>query len=348
MRRRPMSSRAAGKHAVATPLRTAIERLAVASSLLLLATTASLAPVAQAQTAYPSKPIRIVVPYPPGGGVDLLARIVGGKAAESLGPPLIVDHRPGASATLGTELVAKSPPDGHTLVLVTTSFAMTPGLQKVPYDPVRDFTPLTLIAVVPNIVTVHPSLPARNLKEIVALSRARRGQLTYGSSGYASVPHLVMEMLRMTVPALDLTHVPYKGNSQALTALLTGEIAVAATALPSAMPYIVNQRLRPIALTSAHRSSAVPQVPTLAESGATGYEYASDFGLLLPARVPPEIVGKLHAEIARTLKMPDVVEKLTAQGYEVSGAGPQEYATKIRADLAKWSKVIQAAHVRQE
>lgn len=324
-----------------------IGRAGIASALALLAMTLCVPPV-HAQVAYPTKPLRIVVPFPPGGGVDLLARIVGGKVAETWGQPLIVDHRPGASATLGADLAAKSPPDGHTLVLVTTSFAMTPGLQKVPYDPVRDFTPLTLIAVVPNIIMVHPSLPAKNLKDLVALARAKPGQLTYASSGYASVPHLVMEMLRMSVPGLDLTHVPYKGNSQALTALLTGEIAIAGTALPSAMPYIVNARLKPIALTGAHRSNAVPQVPTLAESGAKGYEYASDFGLLLPARVPPEIVAKLHNEIARALKTPDVADKLATQGYEISGAGPEEYAAKIRADLAKWAKVIRAAKLRQD
>jgi tripartite-type tricarboxylate transporter receptor subunit TctC len=311
-------------------------------------TLLALASGAHAQTAYPSKPIRIVVPFPPGGGVDLLARIVGGKVAETWGQPLIVDHRPGASATLGPELVAKSAPDGYTLVLVTTTFTMTPGLKTVPYDPIRDFTPLTLIAVVPNVVMVHPSLPARTLKELVALARSKPGQLTYGSSGYASVPHLVIEMLRMHVPGLDLVHVPYKGNSQSLTALLTGEIAIAGTALPSAMPYIMNARLRPIAVTSAHRSKAVPQVPTLAESGAQGYEYASDFGLLLPARVPPEIVAKLHDAIARALKTPDVSEKLAAQGYEISGAGPEEYAASIRANLAKWAKVIQAAHLRKD
>jgi tripartite-type tricarboxylate transporter receptor subunit TctC len=234
------------------------------------------------------------------------------------------------------------------MVLVTTSFAMTPGMQKVPYDPLRDFTPLTLIAVVPNIVMVHPSLPVRSLKELVALARARPGQLTYASSGYGSVPHLAMEMLRMILPRLDVVHVPYKGNSQALTALLSGEITIAGTALPSAMPYIPSGRLRPIALTSARRSSAVPQVPTLAESGAPGYEYASDFGLLLPARVPSEIVAKLNNEIGRALKTPDVAEKLAAQGYEVLGLGPDEYAAKIRSDLAKWARVIRAANIKPQ
>jgi tripartite-type tricarboxylate transporter receptor subunit TctC len=303
---------------------------------------------AAAQAPYPSKPLRIIVPFPPGGGVELLARIIGAKLTEAWGQPVLVEHRPGASATLGPELVAKSAPDGYTLVLITTTFTMTPGLQKVPYDPVRDFTPLTLLAVVPNIVMVHPSLPARSLKELVALARARPGQLTYGSSGYASVPHLAMEMLRISVPRFDPVHVPYKGNSQALTALLSGEISIAGTALPSAMPYIANGRLRPIAVTSAHRSPAVPQVPTLNESGAGGYEYASDFGLLLPARVPPEVLNKLHTEIGRALKTPDVVEKLSSQGFEISGAGPDEYAAKIRAGLVKWAKVIRAANIRQE
>jgi tripartite-type tricarboxylate transporter receptor subunit TctC len=336
------SSRAAIKPAVRT------ERLGIASSLLLVAMTGWLSLAAHAQTPYPTKPLRVIVPFPPGGGVELLARIVGAKLTESWGQPVVVEHRPGASATLGPELVAKAPPDGYTLVLVTTSFTMTPGLQKVPYDPARDFAPVTLIAVVPNILMVHPSLPARNLKELVALDRSRPRQLTYGSSGYGSVPHLAMEMLRGIVPRFDPVHVPYKGNSQALTALLSGEISMAGTALPSAMPYIPSGRLRPIGITSAQRSKAVPQVPTLAESGAPGYEYASDFGLLTTARVPVEIVSKLHNEIARILRMPDTVEKLAANGYEVSGIGTDEYATRIRSDLAKWSKVIKAANVRAE
>ncbi|MGZ5096032.1 MAG: tripartite tricarboxylate transporter substrate binding protein [Burkholderiales bacterium] len=308
----------------------------------------AVAPYAFAQSVYPSKPLRIIVPFPPGGGVDLLARVVGAKLTDAWGQPVVVEHRPGASATLGPELVAKSAPDGYTMVLVTTSFTMTPGLQKVPYDPVRDFTPLTLLAVVPNILMVHPSLPARSLNELVALARARPGQLTYGSSGYGSVPHLAMEMLRMMVPRFDVVHVPYKGNSQALTALLSGEITMAGTALPSAMPYIPNRRLRPIALTSARRSAAVPQVPTLAESGAPGYEYASDFGVLLPARVPSDIVNRLHTEIGRILKMPDVAEKLASQGFEVSGVGLDKYASIITRDLAKWNKVIRAANVRAD
>jgi tripartite-type tricarboxylate transporter receptor subunit TctC len=325
-------------------MRASTRRLLLSAALLLGLSCWALG--ALAQTPYPTKPIRIIVPFTPGGGVDLLARIVGGKLTEAWGQPTVIDHRPGGSATLGPALAAKSPPDGYTLVLVTTGFTMTPGLQKVPYDPVNDFTPLTLIAVVPNVLVVHPSLPAKSLKDLVALSRSQ--PLTYASSGYASVGHLVMEMLRITVPRLQLAHVPYKGNSQALTGALTGEVAIAPVALPSAMPQISTGRLRPIAITTAKRSPSIPQVPTLAESGATGYEYASDFGLLLPARTPPEIVTKLHAEISHALKTPDVIEKLNSQGYEIVALGPDEYAASIRTNLAKWAKVIRSANIQAE
>lgn len=298
------------------------------------------------QTTYPTKPIRIVVPFTAGGGVDLLARVVGGKLTDAWGQPTIIDHRPGGSATLGPAVVAKSAPDGYTLVLVTTGFTMTPALQKVPYDPVRDFTPLTLIAVVPNVLVVHPSLPAKSLKELVALSRVQ--PLPYASSGYASVGHLVMEMLRTDTPQLRLSHVPYKGNSQALTGLLTGEVAIAPTALPSAMPHISTGRLRALAVTTAKRSATIPKVPTLDESGAQGYEYASEFGLLLPARTPTEVVAKLHAEVSRSVKSQDTTEKLNTQGYEIVALGPEEYAASIRANLAKWAKVAQSAKLRSE
>ncbi len=319
-------------------------RLLLSATLLLGLSSWSVG--APAQNSYPSKPIRMVVPYTAGGGVDFLARIMGGKLTEAWGQPTVIDHRPGGSATLGPAFTAKSPPDGYTLVLVTTGFTMTPGLQKVPYDPVRDFTALTLIAVVPNVVVVHPSLPAKSLRELVALSRSQ--PLTYASSGYGAVGHLVMEMLRITVPSLRLVHVPYKGNTQSLTGLLTGDVVIAPTALPSAMPHISTGRLRPIGITTAKRSASVPQVPTLAESGAQGFEYASEFGLLLPARTPPEIVTKLHGEISRALKAPDVMEKLNSQGYEIVGLGPDEYAASLRTNLTKWAMVIQNAKIRAE
>ena len=253
---------------------------------------------ALAQTPYPSKPIRIIVPFTPGGGVDLLARIVGGKLTEAWGQPTVIDHRPGGSATLGPALAAKSPPDGYTLVLVTTGFTMTPGLQKVPYDPVADFTPLTLIAVVPNILVVHPSLPAKSLKDLVALSRSE--PLTYASSGYAAVGHLVMEMLRITVPRLQLVHVPYKAP-QHFTECLTCD-GDRPCALPSAMP----QSRRYGSADCHHYGKALAAYRKCRPAIGCAGSICSAFVLLIPlerrARSLPA-----HAE-SRGVKNPDVLE----------------------------------------
>ena len=310
-------------------------------SLFLFATCAP----ALAQT-YPSKPLRLVVPFPPGGGTDIVARVLGAKLTEAWGQPVVIEHRPGASATLGPDLVSRSAPDGYTLVLVTSTFTMTPALQKVPYDPLRDFAPITLFAAVPNILMVHPSLPARTLADIAKLARGRPGELTYGSSGNGSVPHLATEMLRMSLPRLDIVHVPYKGNAQSLTALLSGEISMTITSLPSALPYMKSGRLRAVAVTTKQRSQAAPQVPTLAESGAAGYDFASEWGLLFPAKVPGEIMAKFHGELQRTLRTADVTEKLASQGAEIVGSTPEEYAASLRASLAKWQSVVRAANIK--
>jgi tripartite-type tricarboxylate transporter receptor subunit TctC len=301
-----------------------------------------------AQTTYPSKPLRFVVPYPPGAGTDVVARLIGTKLTESWGQPVVMDFRPGASATLGPDVVAKSPPDGYTFVIVTSTFTMTPGLQKVPYDPVRDFTPVVMFAAVPNVLVVHPSLPVRSTKALIQLARARPGELTFGSSGNGSVPHLATEMLRMIAAPLDIVHVPYRGNNPALTALFSGEISMTIISMPTAVPFITSGRVRALAVTSARRSQAAPQVPTLAESGAPGYDFASEWGILLPAKVPPEIVGKLYGEVARIIKMPDIAEKLANQGAEPRGTSPDEYAASIRANLARWQKVIRAANIRPD
>jgi tripartite-type tricarboxylate transporter receptor subunit TctC len=301
-----------------------------------------------AQTPFPSKPLRLVVPFPAGGGVDIVARLIGAKLGELLGQPVVIEQRPGASATIGPDLVARSAPDGHTVVIVTSTFAMTPAMQKVPYDPVRDFTPVTLLAAVTNVLMVHPSLPARNLKELIALAQARPGQLAYATSGNGSVPHLTTELLRTMVPPMDIVHVPYKGNAQALAALLSGEISMSIVSLPSAMAHMTTGRLRAIGVTTADRSAAAPDVPTLAESGAQGYDFASEWGLLLPAKVPREIVNRLHADVSRVLKMPDVVEKLETQGAEVIGVGPEDYARRIRNSLAQWENVVRKARIRPE
>jgi tripartite-type tricarboxylate transporter receptor subunit TctC len=301
-----------------------------------------------AQTAYPVKPIRLVVPYPPGGGTDIIARTVGQKLGEALGQQVVIDNRGGGGGVIGADAVAKSPPDGYTIGLVTSTFAMTPTLQKPPYDPVRDFTPLIMLAAVPNILVIHPVLPARNLKELIALARARPGELGYATSGNGTVSHLLTEWLSSTVGRMQLVHVPYKGNAQALTDLLGGHVSIMFSALPSAMPYLATSKIRPIAITSRARSPAVPQVPTFIESGLPEFEFSSEFGLLMPARTPPEIITRLNREIATILRMPDVRARLATQGAEAVGNTPAEYAASLKADLARWAKVVATAGIRAD
>jgi tripartite-type tricarboxylate transporter receptor subunit TctC len=301
-----------------------------------------------AQPGYPTRAIRLIVPYPPGAGTDIIARTVGQKLGDILGQQIVVDNRGGGGGVIGADAGAKAPPDGYTMVLVTSTFAMTPTLQKPPYDPVRDFTPLVLLAAVPNILVVHPSLPAHSLQELIALARARPGELSYATSGTGTVSHLLTEWLRSLVGGMQLVHVPYKGNAQALTDLLGGHVSIMFSALPSAMPHLTSGRVRPIAITSRARSAAVPQVPTFIESGVPDFQFSSEFGLLMPARTPREIIARLNREIVKILRMPDVRERLAAQGAEPVGNTPEEYTASLNADLARWAKVVKTANIRAD
>lgn len=297
---------------------------------------------------YPVKPIRLIVPYPPGAGTDIIGRTVGQKLGELLGQQVVVENRGGGAGMIGTDALAKSPPDGYAMVLVTSTFAMTPTLQKPPYDPVKDFAPLILLAAVPNILVVHPVLPARSLKELIALARARPGELTYATSGNGTVSHLLTEWLRSSVGSMQIVHIPYKGNAQGLTDLLGGHVSMLFSALPSAMPYLASNRVRPIAITSRNRSPAVPQVPTFLESGVANFEFSSEFGLLMPANTPREIITRLNGELAKILRLPDVRERLASQGAEPVGNTPEEYAASIKIDLARWAKVVTTAGIRAD
>jgi tripartite-type tricarboxylate transporter receptor subunit TctC len=314
----------------------------VAVLVLSLATTLALA------QAYPTKPIRLIVPYPPGAGTDIIARTVGQKLGEVLGQQVVIDNRGGGGGVIGADAAAKSPPDGYTMVLVTSTFAMTPTLQKPPYDPVRDFAPLVLLAAVPNILVVNPSIQAANLQELIALARSRPNELSYATSGNGTVSHLLTEWLRSLVGGMQLVHVPYKGNAQALTDLLGGHVSLMFSALPSAMPHLTTGRVRPIAITSKARSPAVPQVPTFIESGVPDFIFSSEFGLLLPAKVPREIVTRLNTEIVKTLRLPDVRERLATQGAEPVGNSPEEYGALMKADLARWAKIVATAGIRAD
>jgi tripartite-type tricarboxylate transporter receptor subunit TctC len=305
-------------------------------------------PVAAQSQPYPAKPVRIIVPFPPGGGVDVVARVVGRKLTDTLVQPVIVENRGGAAATLGADVVAKAAPDGYTIGLFTSTLLMTPALQKVPYDVARDFAPLILFATVPNILVVHPSLPAKTLQDVMRLARARPGELTHGTTGPGSVPHLMMELLRTMTPRFDIVHVPYKGNAQAINDLLGGHVTLHISSMISATPFVKSGRLRPIAVTSGQRSRAAPDVPTFAESGAPGYDVSSLWGFLAPAQTPPDIVNRLYGDIGRILKLPDVNEHLASQGADISGAHPQDYGARMRAELAKWPKVVAAAKIQAE
>ena len=302
---------------------------------------------AWAQT-YPSKPVRIIVPYPPGGGVDVVARIVGRRLADTLAQPVLVENRGGAAGVLGADIVAKASPDGYTMGLLTSTLLMTPALQKVPYDTARDFAPIILFATVPNILVVHPSLPARNLQELMQLARARPGELTHATSGNGSVPHLMMELLRTMTPRFDIVHVPYKGNAQAINDLLGGHVTMHISSMLSATPYVKSGRLRPIAVTSGQRARALPQVPTFAEAGAAGYDVSSLWGFLAPAQTPADIINRLYSDIGKIIKYPDVNDQLAGQGANISGAGPQEYGRLMQLELAKWPKVVAAARIKAE
>jgi tripartite-type tricarboxylate transporter receptor subunit TctC len=328
------------------PRATRIEPMQRLASLFCAAALLLPATALHAQTGYPNRPIRLIVPYPPGAGTDIIARTVGQKLGEILGQQIVIDNRGGGGGVIGADAGAKAPPDGYTMVLVTSTFAMTPTLQKPPYDPVRDFTPLVLLAAVPNILVVNPSIPAANLQELIALARSR--ELSYATSGNGTVSHLLTEWLRSLVGGMQLTHVPYKGNAQALTDLLGGHVSIMFSALPSAIAHIGTNRVRPIAITSKARSAAVPQVPTFVEAGVPDFVFSSEFGLLLPARTPREIVTRLNREIVKILRLPDVRERLAGQGAEPVGNTPEEYAVLLKADLARWANVVKAAGIRAD
>ena len=301
-----------------------------------------------AAQSYPSKPVRLIVPYPPGGGVDVVARVVGRRLTDTLGQPVVIENRGGAAGVLGADIVAKAPPDGYTMGLMTSTLLMAPALQKVPYDAARDFAPIILFATVSNILVVHPSLPVKALQDVIRLARARPGELTHATSGSGSVPHLMMELLRTMVPPFDIVHVPYKGNAQAITDLLGGHITMHISSMLSATPFLKTGQLRAIAVTSGKRSRAAPQVPTFAESGAPGYDVSSLWGFSAPGQTSADIVNRLYGDIGKILRMPDVNEQLAGLGADISGAGPQEYGAMMKAELAKWPKVVAAAKIKAD
>jgi tripartite-type tricarboxylate transporter receptor subunit TctC len=305
-------------------------------------------PTGHAQN-YPTKPIRIVVPFAPGGGGDLVARTVAAKLTEGLGQPVVVDNRAGAAGSIGADIAAKSPPDGHTLLLGSNGpLAINPSLYaKLPYDAARDFAPVSLVTVMPFVLVVHPALPARTVKELIALARSRPGELNYGSPGNGSSTHLANELLK-SMTGMKIAHVPYKGVAPAATDLISGQIQMMSGDLSTLVPHIRSGRMRALAVTSSRRSGLLPETPTIGESGVPGYEASGWFGVLVPAGTPPNIVQRLNAAMLKGLAAADARERLSAFGGEVAPGTPEQFAAHIRTEAAKWGKLIRALGLKPE
>ena len=311
----------------------------VAAAMALFAGVA--APDASAQAAWPSKPIRIVVPFPPGGTTDILARAAAQKMAEAWKEQAVIDNRPGAGGNIGAELVAKAPADGYTMLMGTVgTHAINASLYaKMPYDHVKDFAPVILVAAVPNVMVVHPSVPAATVAEFIAWAKANPGKVNFASSGSGTSIHLAGELFK-TQTGLAMTHVPYKGSAPAIADLIGGQVQVMFDNLPSALPQIRGGKLRALAVTSRERANALPDVPTVAESGLPGFEASSWFGLLAPTGTPREVVVRVNAEIARWLASSDAKDKLASQGAVAAGGTPEDFVSHIAAETAKWQKVV--------
>jgi tripartite-type tricarboxylate transporter receptor subunit TctC len=320
---------------------------ALALSLLTLALV-NFATAAYAQT-YPSKPVRMIVPFPPGGTTDLVGRVLAQKLGEQWGQQVLVDNRPGASGIIGSEIAAKAPPDGYTFVMCISAHVVNPSLYaKVPFDAFNDFAPIVLIGMMPNVVVVHPSVPVRSIKELIALARSRPAQLNYASGGKRLSNHLSVERFKK-LANIELVHIPFKGGSPAITALLGGQVDLMFNTFVTTLPLIVAGKLRGLAITSIKRSPLMPDLPTVAESGFPGFEASEWLGFLAPAGTPAAIVTKINADVVKALGSPEVQDRLVnQQGFIAVGDSPREFAEFMKSESAKWSKVIKDARITPE
>jgi len=318
----------------------------VALTMLFAWSSAQAQAPATGAAAYPSRPVRIVVPFPPGGVLDRLTRTLGQKLGEQWGQPVVVENRPGAGTVIGTEAVARSAPDGYTLLMMAVSFVINPSLRdKLPYDIERDFTPVTQIASTPNVLVVNTSVPATSLQQLLALARAKPGELAFASIGAGTPQHLAGEQLKQ-VAKVDLIHVPYAGGAQISNALLGGQVSMSIVNLAEVQPHIEAGRMRLIAVATAKRVEGFENVPTMAEAGVEGFDSTSWFGLVAPAGTPPAIVAKLHADIVRTLQMPDVRAALKMQGLTPIGDTPEQFGAFMRKERETYARVIKAGNIR--
>ena len=301
-----------------------------------------------AEPRYPQRTVRIIVPQSAGGSTDLVARAVAQKLGEALKESVVVENRPGAGSLHGTDAVAKSAPDGHTLLVVAASFTINPSLRKsLPFDPVRDFAPISQLVTLPHILVVHPSLPVKSVKELVALAKARPGDLNFGSSGIATSTHLAAELF-MHHAGVRMVNVPYKGGAPGMTALLSGEVQLYFATISTALPHIKVGKLRALGVTSSKRSTAAPEFPTISEAGVPAYHHQSWVGMLAPAKTPRPIITRLNSEVVRIVQAPDMKSLLLRDGLEAAGDKPEEFEKDIKEEIAKWQKLTKAAGIKAE
>ncbi len=319
----------------------------VPALLLPLAASLTFATWVHAQN-YPVRPLRLVVPAPPGGGTDILGRIVAQKLTEPLRQQVIIDNRAGASGMIGSEIVARADPDGHTLLICFTTHVTNPSLfPKMPYDTVRDFAPVAMVGVIPSVLVLHPSIPSQSVREFIAYAKERPGKLNYGSAGSGSATHL-SSVLFQSMTGTRMVHVPYKGSAPALTDLLAGQVTLMFGNMASAMPHVRGGKLRALAVTSAKRSAAAPELPTIAETALPGYEATSWFALFAPARTPAAIVNKLNSEVNALLKLPDVKERMLGLGADSIALSPRELGAYVETEIVKWGKLIKASGAKAD
>jgi len=295
---------------------------------------------------YPSRPVRIVVGFPPGGGADTIGRLLGKKLGEAWSQSIVVENRPGADASIATEFVSRAAPDGYTLLMTTNAHTITPFQRKLPYDPVKDLAPITLVASTPNLLLVHPALPVRTQADLIALAKRRPGELAFASSGTGTSPYLSMELFKM-LAGIDMVHVPYKGSGPAVIDLMGGHVQLMFGAVSTTLPYVKAGKLRVLSVSSTQRIAAAPEVPTVAEAGLPGFEARSWYAVLAPAKTPAEIVQKVATDIAAMLRQQDIIAFLATIGFDPVGNTPAQFAEVIRSDMVRWGKVIRAVQAAE-
>lgn len=299
-----------------------------------------------AAQSFPTKPVRIIVPFAPGGSTDIVARLLAPKLSENLGQSVIVENRGGGATTIGMDMVAKAPPDGHTLGVATLTFALNPSLfSKLPYNPERDFAPVSLVSIVPFVQAIHPSVPARSVKQLIALAKAKPGSLNFSSSGNGSASQMAVELFKH-MTGTDMVHVAYTGGGPALLALLSGQVSIFTMSIPAALPHFKSGKLIGLGVTSTKRDPILPDMPSIAESGLPGFELLEYQGIIAPATTPRATINRLHDEIVKSLAAPDLKERFTSSGTYVVGSTPEELAQHIKQQIAIWAKVIKAAGIR--